>query len=283
MRNISKDETMQKIEKGIEMLDLQYKETLEKAKDKPKAHNIFLLRLKSEAEKLANNEGCVEVVEKIDSYVRLGNTITGAIEKLREYLPYAHMLEVMRKKDIGLEGLPDDIALDILKSRPDFGEILENYNYYTIRELYNGKKGAFSIFIKWHLCTDEELENTFTQYKILHSYTQKLESLEDVNSELDPAGINPDKSLNKKHTTARQVSAMHFIFDSLGVDKKNISAKAEFIHFLTGKSYGNIKNRVSNPYNLSEKVFVEDMRYIREFFSNLGLDNIVKKINSEIG
>lgn len=282
MRNILNDETMQKVEKGIEMLDLQYKETLEIATDKPEAHKAFLLRLKSEAEKLANNEGYVEVVEKLDSYVRLGKTITEAIEKLREYLPYAHMLEVMRKKDMGLEGLPDDIALDTLKSRPDFGEILETYNYYTIRELYNRKKGAFSIFIKWHLCTDEELENTYVQYKILQSYIKKLEGLDDEH-DFGSVDINPVKSLNKKHTTARQVTAMHFIFECLGVDKKNVSAKAEFIHFLTGKSYGNIKNRVSTPYNLSEKVFVEDMRYIREYFSNLGLENIVKKINSEIG
>jgi hypothetical protein len=88
---------------------------------------------------------------------------------------------------------------------------------------------------------------------------------------------------NPDFTTARQVLAMHFLLDFCkiqGVDKTQI---ARFIEFLTGKSYHNIYRNVKNPYATKKGNFrKEDLQFIRPYFENLGLSEIVKMINNEL-
>ena len=57
---------------------------------------------------------------------------------------------------------------------------------------------------------------------------------------------------------------------------------ARFIQFLTSKNYDNIYKRVLNPFNVNDKVFREDLRFVRGYFERLGLYELVKMINNEL-
>ncbi|MCX6214556.1 hypothetical protein [Spirosoma sp.] len=85
------------------------------------------------------------------------------------------------------------------------------------------------------------------------------------------------------HTTARQVLAMKFLLEYAKINVTNDKAAERFLHFLTGKSKENLYKLWRNPYN--KDLFtaeVDDLRFIRKFFEELGAVEIVKAINNEI-
>jgi len=95
---------------------------------------------------------------------------------------------------------------------------------------------------------------------------------------------------NKEYTIARQVLAIHYMLEQLGVsqyiDKTEI---ARFAQFLTGRELGasNIKNtniykRVNSVLSNSEKAAESDLQFVREYFEKLGLSLISEKITKEI-
>lgn len=96
---------------------------------------------------------------------------------------------------------------------------------------------------------------------------------------------------NSEHTLARQVLAIHYMLNELGInqvgtDKTEI---ARFIQFLIGKELNaqnirntNIYKRVKNVLSISEKFAEADLQYVRSYFEKLGLTNIAKKISKEI-
>jgi len=63
------------------------------------------------------------------------------------------------------------------------------------------------------------------------------------------------------------------------IDKTEI---ARFTEFLTGKNYDNIYKKILNPFNVNERVFKEDLRFVRNYFEKLKLNSIVKMINAEL-
>ncbi|MEP6465850.1 MAG: hypothetical protein ABJB05_06075 [Parafilimonas sp.] len=90
---------------------------------------------------------------------------------------------------------------------------------------------------------------------------------------------------NKEFTTARQVLAMHLIFEYMQLKETEIDKtdKAKFIEFLTGKDYKNIYDAVCNPFQTKQKKFrFEDLQYIRTYFEKLGFSEIVKAINNQL-
>jgi len=92
-----------------------------------------------------------------------------------------------------------------------------------------------------------------------------------------------DTPKRKEFTTARQVLAMHYLFEYCQVRNIDQSNKARFIEFLTGKNYKNIYDAVCNPLARKNKDFRKsDLQYIRTYFENLGLFEIVKAIGNEL-
>lgn len=90
-------------------------------------------------------------------------------------------------------------------------------------------------------------------------------------------------------TTARQVLAIHYLFEICQVKNVDNTAKARFIQFLTGKQTDakSIKNtsiykRVLNPFSTDNKTLNSDLQYIRKYFEDLGLTEISKMITNEI-
>jgi hypothetical protein len=104
-----------------------------------------------------------------------------------------------------------------------------------------------------------------------------MEAMQPVKAE----DLNEQK--NPEFTTARQVLAMHYLFEYCQVRGVDQSKKAEFIEFLTGKNYKNIYDTVRNPLATKTGNFKKgDLQYIRTFFENLGLSEIVKAIGNEL-
>jgi hypothetical protein len=114
------------------------------------------------------------------------------------------------------------------------------------------------------------------------------ENQEDKKNEIDL--LLQEHNVNPEFTTARQVLAMHFLFDYCNISNVDLTAKARFIQFLNGKETNaqtitntNIYKKLKKPYPADEKTLIKDLKYIRTFFEDLGLTQIVDKINKEIG
>lgn len=106
-----------------------------------------------------------------------------------------------------------------------------------------------------------------------------------------PIYIESTKESNKEFTTARQVLAIHYIMEYMGVyqntDKTEI---ARFIQFLNGKETGvskinntTIYKKLKSPFSRDNKTLEADLQFIRIYFEKLGIQSIFDKINKEIG
>jgi hypothetical protein len=89
----------------------------------------------------------------------------------------------------------------------------------------------------------------------------------------------------KEFTTARQVLALHYIFEQLEINNIEIdrTSKADFAEFLTAKNNKNLYDAFQNPFATKQKQFrFEDLQFIRTYFEKLGLGKIVKQINDQL-
>lgn len=114
---------------------------------------------------------------------------------------------------------------------------------------------------------------------------KSLLSNEDDISEQQSSSIT-----SKEFTLARQVLATNYLLDYAGVKNVDITAKAKFIQFLTGKQLGaksihntEIYKKLRNPFPANEAALTKDLQFIRNYFEELGLTPIVVKINKELG
>jgi len=170
-----------------------------------------------------------------------------------------------RKKDGSI-----DVTLDkVFRRAATLRLELKDYYLAQIRaDIINRLSEKIEMKIDFQSVFDERME---------------AQKIDDNNSD-DLAQSSPDiKMKNPKFTTAQQVLAMHYIFENFQVRGVDQSAKARFIEFLTGKSYKNIYDAVCNPMATKSKDFrKKDLQFIRPFFENLGLTEIVKMINNQL-
>lgn len=93
-------------------------------------------------------------------------------------------------------------------------------------------------------------------------------------------------------TRARQLLAIHYLLESgFGLKPHNgpdTSSLARLAHLLTGTPYTNLQNSEIYKKYLQMPNFkkgpglVADLLYIRSYFTELGLDNVVKSIDAEV-
>ncbi len=91
--------------------------------------------------------------------------------------------------------------------------------------------------------------------------------------------------VKKDSTTARQVLALHYIFEQLELNNSEVdrTIKADFAEFLTGRNNKNLYDAFQNPFVTKSKQFRhDDLHYIRTYFEKLGLSKIVKEINEQL-
>lgn len=92
------------------------------------------------------------------------------------------------------------------------------------------------------------------------------------------------ENYSEKNSTPRQVLAMYYLFEELGLNKvpRIESAKIRFIEFLTGKNSSAIKELLKNPLGNKKPVGKsEDFRIIAKLFVDLKHDSLIEKINKD--
>ena len=99
----------------------------------------------------------------------------------------------------------------------------------------------------------------------------------------------PDKDITK----ARQLLAIYyFLKAALGIegrDNNSVSGIARFVHLLTGTKFTTIQNSeiykkyLQMPNYKSDSKLIQDLKYIRPYFTDIGLESAVTMIDEEIG
>lgn len=95
---------------------------------------------------------------------------------------------------------------------------------------------------------------------------------------------------NKNFTTARQVLAMTFLLKKCGINPVDTPTPVgKFIQFLTGKELTakriqdtRIYKKAQQPYKLNDEALLKDLHFIRSFFVEMKLNDIVSDIDIEI-
>ena len=129
--------------------------------------------------------------------------------------------------------------------------------------------------------SDSEIIRFFAEYKAFQRFSLFLSSQNQREKEEIDVSEIPEKS--KDFTTARQVLAVHYLLKYTQVKNVDKTEIARFIQFLTGKNYDNIYKKLQNPFKINEKFLNEDLRFIRDYFERLGMSEVVRMINGEMG
>lgn len=175
----------------------------------------------------------------------------------------------------------------------DFRLVLLHKDILT-QEQFNSMKSAVEQSL-----SDEEIDRFLADAKHLLSSSIYFLYLSDTGTA--ETSVQPTVTLNgtdnvtdepdKDITKARQLLAIYyFLKASLGIearDSNSASAVARFIHLLTGTKFTTIQNSdiykkyLRMPNYKSDKRLIEDLKFIRPYFVDLGLESAVKMIDDE--
>lgn len=141
-------------------------------------------------------------------------------------------------------------------------------------------------------CLEKELklevckEITGRQKLPIMQFVERLENLKSKTlSEAQSETLQDEATnfANPDFTTARQVLAIHYLLEYCQVKGIDQTHKAKFVELLTGKNYKNIYDLVRNPLATKTGSFRRnDLKFIRTYFEDLGLVEIVKMIDNEL-
>jgi hypothetical protein len=140
-----------------------------------------------------------------------------------------------------------------------------------------------------------EYPNTCSTNRSYEELIDKLESkiniLKSKYPEIKEELAGEKGTNNPEFTTARQILAFHYMFEYMNLNRSYINKTdvARFIQFLTGKEANNSKIENTTIYkkwkkilNKEDKQQVQDLEYIKQYFSKLQLFEIVKMIDNDI-
>lgn len=173
--------------------------------------------------------------------------------------------------------------------------IPEQYIKLTVEKGIEYGKKAYEVHLK-NECNKPESclynESWERRISMAEYLLRKMQGVvkEDKTKEVEhETELIPDEVNNMDITTARQVLALHYIFEYCQINNVDNTAKARFIQFLTGKETGakTIKNttiykRVRSPFSEDDKSLIADLQYIRKYFEDLGFSKIAEAITKEI-
>ncbi|WP_157634673.1 hypothetical protein [Spirosoma panaciterrae] len=127
-------------------------------------------------------------------------------------------------------------------------------------------------------------EESIGSEQSINSLNKRMDALAPkVKPQLLQPAIDETVSHPIEHSAARQVLAMRFLLEYAKIKVNNDRAGQRLMHFFTGKSPDNLYKLWRNPYN--KDLFtaeVEDLRFVRNIFEDLGAMEIVKMISNEI-
>ena len=140
--------------------------------------------------------------------------------------------------------------------------------------------------IEWFLNSCQRLLYNSRHYLYLQDHGDNVPAVT-LNAPVSIAD-EPDKGMTK----ARQLLAIYyFLKASLGIegrDSSSISGIARFIHMLTGTKFTTVQNSdiykkyLQMPNYKKDNQLITDLKFIRPYFVDLGLDSAVKMIDEEI-
>jgi len=103
---------------------------------------------------------------------------------------------------------------------------------------------------------------------------------------------NYEAEQDNEITKARQLLAIYYLLKAgFNVEPRvsgNVSQIAKFVHLMTGTKFTTIQNSdiykkyLKMPNYKKDKELIKDLKYIKTYFSDLSLHNVVEMINAEI-
>lgn len=148
--------------------------------------------------------------------------------------------------------------------------------HHLVQDKYasNNTLEKIDAFLK--VTRDEEKIKSYARYVAIGKYLNSLpQQSEETEQESDSDFV--------EFTTARQVMAMHYFFEEMKIQSSK-KAQAKFIHFLTRKNEKNIYDHLLTPFSSKKANFrFDDLKFIRTFFEELKLDDVLLKIDKELG
>jgi hypothetical protein len=247
-----------------------YNIRMKNANDKEYTHKQYedycyaTLELKFRASKLEL------ILENLEHNYKLGRKFENSIKSVRKEFSNNQEPDNSRIVDE-----TDELKFSFIVSENESTNQLELENISTISDENAVSEKKLIEF------SDEELVRIFSEFKAYQRFYEFLNSQkQDEISESELSEI-PEKS--KDFTTARQVLAVHYLLKYAQVKNVDKTEIARFIQFLTGKNYDNIYKKLQNPFKINDKFLKEDLRFIRDYFERLGMSEVVRMINGEMG
>lgn len=170
----------------------------------------------------------------------------------------------------------------------DFTILLVETEYYTTEE-FNQLKDQENQLSKLDIEQLVYAMRSFLDYSMAFSYMEREPQFEERKTE-ELSGTT--EAADKEMTEARRLLAIYYILKTgLNIEPKrshSASALARLAHLLFGKPFTNAQN--SSIYKKYKKmpefnsgsVLVKDLRYIRQYFEELDLQNILELIDGQI-
>jgi hypothetical protein len=199
-----------------------------------------------------------------DDY-RLGVSVAVSIKKLRKKQYNRHLID--NDKSVVITAYTDENGIKH-KIEPDNEPKVQLLDRYT----------------------DNDIIWTFAEYKTCELFLEFLDSEKQKYMPLVDGNNDSDASItNEKHkkeieefTMSRQVLAVHYLMKYCQVKDVDKTVIARFIYFLTSKNHENIYKLVRNPLKGTLLKNNEDLKFIRKYFEELQMEEVVKMINNEM-
>lgn len=144
---------------------------------------------------------------------------------------------------------------------------------------FEKSKRIIQLIIKTYSCLLQP-----EQLICINEYFEAIQSKVRI-EEAKIQSILPDAVLkNPEFTTARQVIAMHYIFEAIDIKGVDNSVKARFLQFLTNKNYKDIYDKIRTAPNFagSDEQTRKDLEYVRDHFSKLKLRTFINLIDKDL-
>jgi len=261
----------QHIERHYKRFQNAYEKRIMRAKDKLYAIEQYEKRMKATTElRIVMNEEYKDLIDDMEDDYRLGMPVINSIKKLRKKQFNLHLYD-NDKSFIYTSYIDEDgvkhINEDRDKEREPEVQLLDRYS-------------------------DDDIIWAFAEYKTCELFLEFLDSeklrytkptLADVSQKaITPTIIEDIPQKVKAFSTRRQVLAIHYLMKYCQVKDIDQKVISRFIEFLTSKNESNIYDWLRNPLDGSPQKVKEDLTFVRKYFEELGMEEIVKMINNEI-
>ena len=213
--------------------------------------------------------------------------------------------DYVQSKDAGDWGKYADAETELLKKyRSELQPYADAqlYKYFDFRRVL-GAKGIIPLetlnamkSAQEQSLSDEEIELFIDDTKRSLSTALYFLYLSDTKETGVPVTLNdhvtvtgePDKDITK----ARQLLAIYYLLKAaLGIegrDNNSVSGIARLVHLLTGTKFTTIQNSeiykkyLQMPNYKSDSKLIQDLKYIRSYFMDIGLESALTMIDEEI-